>query len=350
MKNIFITSLNPGVGKTTFTLALALKLKDEGYNVGYFKPITDNINDTDAIDAKELLGMPENKEIINPVIVTAFEYDMPENHLESIKTKISDAYNQLIAKYDFLVIESCRKAAYLAYLKLSGKDLAEMFNAKVIIVTQGREIEDVDRIILGYDYFKASNIEVLGAIQTLVPDELLEHIRTIINPGLKKNHGICVLGLIPDRGTLAAPTVEEVASALGARVLAGSEYLNNLVENYVVGAMQPETALKYLRRSIRKAVITGGDRPQLAIAALETDTSAIILTGSILPPAQVLSKAEEKKVPILLVSGDTYSTIKTLTETPIYGKLHADQKEKLEAWNMILENVDYKKIIDKLKA
>ena len=51
-KNLFITSINPGVGKTTFTLALALRLQKDGLKIGYFKPITDKTVDTDARDAK----------------------------------------------------------------------------------------------------------------------------------------------------------------------------------------------------------------------------------------------------------------------------------------------------------
>ncbi|MHA2091993.1 MAG: DRTGG domain-containing protein, partial [Candidatus Kariarchaeaceae archaeon] len=162
-------------------------------------------------------------------------------------------------------------------------------------------------------------------------------------------NGIKTFGLVPDRLALVAPTVKELKEVLNAKILAGKQYLDKLVENYVVGAMEPESALKYFRRSINKAVITGGDRPQLAIAALETDTSALVLTGSIHPPARVLSKAEEVKVPVLLVTGDTYSTIKRLTETPLYGKIHTDQTEKIESWNEVLETVEYREILQALE-
>ena len=346
--NLLITSVNPGVGKTTFTLALALKLRKEGINVGYFKPITDRTEDTDAAEAKILLKMKEDEKIINPCLVSSYEYDMTVEQRNEIMSKIKAAYMELKNNYDLLLIESCRRINYLSFLELSTKELALELDAKVLILTQGREVEDTDRILLGLNFFKSANIDVVGAIMSLVPDELFSHFKTIIVPTLEKKFGVEIFGLVPDRVNLAAPTVKEIASTINARILAGKDCLDKLVENYVVGAMQPEAALKYFRRSMNKAVITGGDRPQLALAAMETSTSALILTGGILPPARVLSAAEEKKIPVLLVTTDTYTTIRSVSETPIYGKLHIEQPEKLEAWSKILDEVDCEKIISKL--
>ncbi|MHA2028179.1 MAG: DRTGG domain-containing protein [Candidatus Kariarchaeaceae archaeon] len=165
---------------------------------------------------------------------------------------------------------------------------------------------------------------------------------------MKKKHDIEMLGLVPDRSDLVAPTVAELTNVINGKIIAGKKYTNKLVENYMVGAMTPETALKYFRTSVNKAVVTGGDRPQLAIAALETDTSVLILTGSIMPSAQVIAKAEERQIPIMVVAGDTFSTIKTLTSVSIYGTVHSDQDERLNAWIKFLEEVDCKKILESL--
>jgi BioD-like phosphotransacetylase family protein len=40
----------------------------------------------------------------------------------------------------------------------------------------------------------------------------------------------------------------------------------------MVGAMSAENALSYFRRKAHKVVITGGDRPDIQLAALETST------------------------------------------------------------------------------
>ena len=105
-KNLLLTSLSPGTGKTTFTIALARKFRLDGLNVGYFKPITDRTEDTDAENAKTVLGLDDDVSILCPVMITQFEYDMEEAQKDEITKKINNAYKQLRDKYEFLVIES----------------------------------------------------------------------------------------------------------------------------------------------------------------------------------------------------------------------------------------------------
>ena len=46
----------------------------------------------------------------------------------------------------------------------------------------------------------------------------------------------------------------------------------------------------------------------MILAALESDTAGIILTNNILPPSGIISKAANRKIPLLLVSADTFQT------------------------------------------
>jgi BioD-like phosphotransacetylase family protein len=78
--------------------------------------------------------------------------------------------------------------------------------------------------------------------------------------------------------------------------------------------MTMDSALKYMRRSANKAVIMGGDRADMALAALETSTSALILTGGLYPDVKVISCATGKGVPVILVHSDTYTTIEIISE------------------------------------
>ena len=270
---------------------------------------------------------------------------MTKSQKKENMAKIKSAYDKLMKKYDFLVVESCRTIYYLSFLQFSLPDLVAMFNAKVLILAPGKTTQDADSLILMKEYLDAKSIDTLGAIFTLVPVEFFDHMKTVICPQLQSLHNIKTFGMVPNHSELVAPTVTEVASVLDAKFIAGKTYGDKLVENYMIGAMSPETALKYFRRSVNKAVITGGDRPQLAIAAMETDTSVLILTGSILPPASVLAKAEEKQIAILSVPGDTFATIKTLTAQQLYGHIHKDHEDRVEAWDKVLEDVDYRDIL-----
>jgi BioD-like phosphotransacetylase family protein len=78
--------------------------------------------------------------------------------------------------------------------------------------------------------------------------------------------------------------------------------------------MSPEAALRWFRRAVNAAIVTGGDRTDLIMQALETKPSAIILTGNLYPSMGVLIKAKETGTPILLVPYDTFTTIEKLKE------------------------------------
>ena len=54
-----------------------------------------------------------------------------------------------------------------------------------------------------------------------------------------------------------------------------------------------------------KAIITGGDRADIQMAALSTDTSCLVLTGGLYPPKPVIAKAYEVGVPILVTRHNT---------------------------------------------
>lgn len=104
--------------------------------------------------------------------------------------------------------------------------------------------------------------------------------------------------------------------------------LNNRVETTVIGAMNAQAALKYLRQVKKAAVITGGDRSDLALAALnEGDVSALILTGFIQPDFKVITAANEKGIPIILSSSDTFTTVRNLER--LKPGIQEDEMEKV---------------------
>ena len=111
--------------------------------------------------------------------------------------------------------------------------------------------------------------------------------------------------------------------------------------------MTSQSALTYFRGAARKAVITGGDRPEILFAALQTDTSVLILTGNLYPDVRVLAKAEELEVPVLLVPYDTFTTITELAS--ITGRINTADAKKIDlAKKMVNDHVEWKSILSKL--
>lgn len=75
-------------------------------------------------------------------------------------------------------------------------------------------------------------------------------------------------------------------------------------------------------------MITGGDRSDILMAALSTDTSCLILTGGLHPSKPVLAKAEDLQVPVLLVGHSTMATAEMVDS--LIAKIDPDDTEKVE--------------------
>mgnify|MGYP002789689912 FL=1 len=74
------------------------------------------------------------------------------------------------------------------------------------------------------------------------------------------------------------------------------------------------------------AVVTGGDRTDIQLAALETSTHCLILTGHLPPLPAVLNRAEDLEVPILSVDLDTLTTVEIVDRAFGQVRLHESVK------------------------
>jgi hypothetical protein len=102
--------------------------------------------------------------------------------------------------------------------------------------------------------------------------------------------------------------------------------------------------VRYFRRSTNSLVIVGGDRTDVASAALETKCSAVVLTGNIHPSVKILPRADELNIPIILVPHDTYGTLQAVQR--IVGKIRPGDRMRIElARKLFEENVRWEKIL-----
>jgi BioD-like phosphotransacetylase family protein len=138
---------------------------------------------------------------------------------------------------------------------------------------------------------------------------------------------------------LRAFRVREVAEVLEAEVLNGERGMDGVVERVMIGAMTPETAMMHMRRVSRKAIITGGDRTDIQMAALSTDTSCLVLTGGMYPPKPVLAKAFEVGVPVLVTRHNTMEVAEAVDR--LIARIDPDDREKIDRIaDMVRTHVD----------
>jgi len=203
--------------------------------------------------------------------------------------------------------------------------MARHLHGELVIVVSGNEDTILDDVYYIKKYIDMSEQHFRGVIINKVHD-IDDFVSTYMENITKLD--INVLGIVPYRGELTDYTVGHLSERLFAKVIAGERGLENVVKNVFVGAMTTNAAVRQVAFSReKKAVITGGDRNDMILAALESDTAGIILTNNILPPSYIISKASERNIPLLLLFSDTYETAKRIDHfIPL---LRKDESEKI---------------------
>jgi len=331
-------------GKTVLIYGLLRKFSSEGLRVGYFKPISKaryrlpsmTHVDPDVITLKQALSLEDKLEDMNPITITRNILNF-KNNVESLKKRIEEAYGKIASGKDVILAESYPNLEIMTSIGFPLPQLTKMLNAKTVFVLSAKERdvidEVVDKLVLYNCYFEHYGAKIDGVIVNNVPIYYSERVEDVIVPEIERL-GLKVYGVIRERVRLTAPTVSDIVEALNAEILENRDKLSNIVEDVLVGAMAPMAALRWLRRAINAAIVTGGDRTDLIITALETKPSVVILTGGLYPDIGVLVKARETSTPILLVPYDTYTTVEKLREVQFIvtpNSLKTKESEILEA-------------------
>jgi hypothetical protein len=170
--------------------------------------------------------------------------------------------------------------------------------------------------------------------------------RQDLQPALERI-GLMVLGVMPRSPLLRSVTVEELGRRLQARVLCSRERLDLLVETLSIGAMNVNSAMEFFRRRRNMAVVTGADRTDIQLAALEASTQCLILTGVGEPLPQLIYRAEELEVPVLKVDHDTLSTVEVIEAAIGQVRLHEPVKAT-HAIRLVEENCHFERLFERL--
>ena len=344
MKTLYITSAETFSGKSALCIGLGLHFRKDGLKAGYMKPVNVNCEvkegvayDEDVVFAKQVYEMAESTELISPIALTPARLEQQLRGPETdFQPKLLEAYAKLSEGRDMLVLEGGRSLREGYVAGLPPKKVVDLVDAGVLSVIKWDDTLMVDRAMTGQNYFGKA---FLGTVINAVPKAQAEYVHDVIVPFLTR-HGITVFGVLPKDLMLSAPAVRELAEGLHAEILCSSECGDELVEHMLVGAMSVESALSHFRRKPNKAVITGGDRADIQLAALETSTRCLILTGNLYPSPSVLNRAEELCVPVLLTKLDTLATIEIIEG--YFGKSRFQLPKKLDRFTAMLDdNFDY---------
>jgi len=339
MVPLLIESTASYAGKTMICLGLGLTFQKDGFSVSYFKPFGRSpvregkvTTDEDALVIRNIFNLEDPLESICPVVVTQdLIIDAYDGKVKNLDKKVIKAYHDVSRDKDITLIGGGGSLHEGSLLGLSSLRIARDLKAKVILVDNAEHEVNVDCIIRAHE---GLGDNLIGVVLNRVPPQRTDFIKKRVIPFFKRKE-ITILGIIPLDPLLSSVSVRELREVLNGQFLFGEEYGAGLIEKFLVGSMNVDRAIEYFKKSRKKAVIVGGDRPDIISAALETHTSCVVLTGGHHPNAIIMAKAEEMKVPVILVKEDTYTTVQKVDQ--VLGRLRVKEEKKVKAGTRLIQ-------------
>jgi len=351
MRTLFIGSTVGNSGKTMITIGLAPALQENGYKVGFFKPLGKQpttlggkVVDADAQFLKEALHLAEPLDQICPLVVTQdLFFRALRGEAGDARGRIRQAFEAVSAGKDVLLMGGAGTLADGSFLGIPTLSLVREYKAPVLLVDSYQNEVCIDCILMAHEILGDM---LMGVVLNRVTAQGLPEAEQVIVPFLASK-GIEVLGVVPLDRLLDAVTVRQMVEILNGKVVCGEAALDEFVERFSVGAMDTGAALSYFQRLPNKAVITGGNRADIQLAALETSTRCLVLTGDQMPNQIIIARAREAGIPIVVVSYDTLTTVEKLEA--VLGRIRIRETPKVRrAQELLRERLNYRRIIQKL--
>ena len=176
-KNIFITATGTDIGKTYVSALIVKKMREEGYNCGYFKPVLSGVVEKDGKLVESDCNYVVNTAKIPTSADDCVAYWWKEAvspHLAAKRAgmeidiqKIKEEFAQKNKEYDYLLIEGA--GGITCPLRLENgekyllKDLIKELSAPIIIVADGG-LGTINSTLLTVEYARANEIKLAGII------------------------------------------------------------------------------------------------------------------------------------------------------------------------------------------
>ena len=308
MAILYIAGSQPGVGKTALATALASRMAQEGRSVALVKPlrtadgpqgdITPNLDS--AFYQQTLPANPPPQGWPVPISVAGLSQHGEVIEQAAALVRGLGVENAIVEGLDGLTPESPEAQA--------SAELAQALGAQVLALAAYPASGESAGLAEVAQTFGAS---LLGLVINGVPQHRAHEVATHLAPDLEAG-GVRVLGAVPEDRRMLAPTVRDLAEHLEGEFRSVEERADELVEYLMVGGWFLDPGDYVFSRRAQKAVLVNAERPDLQMAALNTSTVCLILTGGQNPIQYVTHHAELAEVPIVLVQRPTLEAMEQL--------------------------------------
>ena len=333
MVALLIVSAEAAAGKTTISVGLGRQLLGEGKKVGYLRPAVSEKPPVslaeDAAFARQALNLTEEVGLLSPSLMGG----------KSLADKARQAYIEVSQNKDVVIIEGYCGAKPDDADSKAAYELAGALKARVIVVENYAGGKSAPQCAASYLGFGEN---LLGFVLNKVPQRELKRACEELTSRVSEAE-MRILGALPEERSLLTFTVGELAEQINGEMLNNGEKSLALVESVMAGAMCVDSGLDYFRRKSNKAVVVRHDRPDMQMAALETPTRCLVISGGGEPIDYVRFKAEEKNIPVIMTQHDTDTVIRNIETLLESTRFHQDKKLNKLA-EVMQANLDFKAI------
>ena len=304
MTILLIASDRSGVGKTALAAAMVSEVLDGGGKAAYFKLFPTRADpDVSYLNEHVLGGEEALPSAQSPG--SSFSGDMVLEDTLGLAQQLSAGGHVVVLEGPALIPDEGDPAARV-------QDIVRRLDCRVLYIQGYLNVESRRSGQPGGAVFGE---HLAGVILNMVPTYRLSQLSGDIG-----TEGL--LGAIPSDRTMASVTVGEVAQGLNASWVLGEEKAGALVENFLIGGNIMDGGETYFGRHQNKGVLVRGDRPDIHLACLNTETACLLLTGGFTPNQYVYHEAEQQDTPLLVMDKDTIACAELLDELLLTPPVH----------------------------
>ena len=339
-KAVFVATSHARSGKTSVSLGLMNILVGMARKVGYFRPvISDPVNGARDEHIETMLSYFNlDQEYEEAFVFSRSQIERLTNQgkQDVVISRIIAQYKALEERYDYILVDGSDFFPEGSILEFEiNLEIPRNLGLPTILVEAQNDLSDeelVSNISLLYKQFRERDVEVLAAIANKASGDL-KKLRDDISLALENDN--VLTAAIPANHRLDCPTVDEIRSALGARVLLGHDYLSNVVDDSQVGAMQAPNFLKTVHNNT--LIIVPGDRSEILMAAALANLSpscpnisGVVLSAGLLPDREIIRLFDSNMLamPVMSVQGNTFDTAVTVSR--VNSRIYPTSIDKIE--------------------
>lgn len=355
-RGLYVSATTAAAGKSLVVLGLADLLHRSADTVGFFRPITESADpaaDPSVRLMSSLFHLPPERVGVGLTRAQAREL-MVAGHTEEIYSRALDAYSRVAAHSDVIIVEGTDLTGHDSTheFELNAR-LANHLGCHVVGVVNGAgksAQEAADDVDVARDGFYEDHVSLLSMIVNRADPETVEELRATVRPGLSARK----VYVVPELQDVVAPTVGEVASALGARLIAGTPADDRDIRHIIVAAMNVGYLLERFE-SDDTFLVTPSDRTDVlaaTVAASRTSgfpsTAGVLVTGRRPVEVSVLPLLAEAPFPVYVTDMGTFEA--TTLVAKVRGELTTNIPRKtaaaLGAW---YQAVDEQELLTRLE-